>query len=64
MDPTKTRFRYLVGALLTAIPVAVALRHVLQVHAGFTRKEIFVGTLAVAFAATLLTLLLRQGKRR
>jgi hypothetical protein len=62
MDPTKTRFRYLVGVLLTAIPVAAVLRHVLHVHAGLTRKEIFVGTVAVAFSATLLALLLRRGK--
>jgi hypothetical protein len=63
MDPTKARFRYLVGILLMAILIAAVLRHVLHMHAGFTRQQIFIGALAVAFTATLLILILRRSRR-
>jgi uncharacterized oligopeptide transporter (OPT) family protein len=64
MDPTKYRFRLLVGIFLTAILIAAVLRHVLHVHAGFTREEILIGALAVAIATALLTLYLRRRRRR
>jgi hypothetical protein len=63
MDPTKTRFRYLVGILLMAILIAAVLRHVLHMHAGFTRQQIFIGALALAFTATLLIFILRRSRR-
>jgi hypothetical protein len=63
MDPTKTRVGYLVAILLTAILIAAVLRHVLHVHAGFTRQQIFIGALAVAFTTTLLILILRRSRR-
>jgi hypothetical protein len=63
MDPTKARFRYLVGILLMAILIAAVLRHVLHMHAGFTRQQIFIGALALAFTATLLIFMLRRSRR-
>jgi hypothetical protein len=63
MDPTKTRFRYLVGILLMAILIAAVLRHVLHMHAGFTRQQIFIGALALALTATLLIFILRRSRR-
>jgi hypothetical protein len=63
MDPTKTRFRYLVGILLVAVLIAAVLRHVLHMHAGFTRQQIFIGALALAFTATLLIFILRRSRR-
>jgi hypothetical protein len=64
MDPTKPRVRNFVLILLTAILIAAVLRHVLLVHPVSFRSEILVGSMAVAFSAALLTLLVRQRQRR
>ena len=64
MDPTKIRFRYLFGILLAAVLVAGALRHVLHVHAGFTRGEILGGALAVAAIGVFLAVAFFRRRRR
>jgi hypothetical protein len=63
MDPTKYRFRYLVGILLTAALVAAALRHALHVGAGFTRGQILGGALS-ASAIGLVIILIFVRRRR
>jgi Mn2+/Fe2+ NRAMP family transporter len=64
MDPTKIKARYLLGVILAAVVTAAALRHVLHVEAGFSRKEILVGALIAATIGTFLTVVFyrqRQG---
>ena len=64
MDPTKYRFRYLVGILLTAVLVAAALRHVLHVGAGFTRGQILGGALSALAIGLLIILIFVRRRRR
>jgi len=64
MDPTKIRFRYLLGILLAAVLTAAVLRHVLHVHAGFTRKEILGGALAAAATGFFLAVIFFRRRRR
>jgi hypothetical protein len=52
MDPAQIRMRYLIGIFFAALLTAAALRHVLHVHVGFTRKEI----LALALIAAVVTI--------
>jgi hypothetical protein len=64
MDPTKIRFRYLLGILLAAVLTAAVLRHVLHVHAGFSRKEILGGALAAIAISVFLAVALFRRRRR
>jgi hypothetical protein len=56
MDPTKIRFRFLIGVLLAAVVTAAILRHVIHTYGGISREEIRAVSLialAVIFVAVL-----------
>jgi len=64
MDPTKIRFRYVLGILLAAVLTAAVLRHVRHVQAGLTRKEILAGALAAAAIGVLFAMVFFRRRRR
>ena len=64
MDPTKIRMSYLLVVLFAAIITAAVLRHVLHVHAGFTRREILEGALACVGLTVCLAFALRRRRDR
>jgi hypothetical protein len=63
MDPAQIRMRYLVGIIFAALLTAGVLRHVLHVHAGFTRKEILALALIAATVTTVLAVVFFRQKR-
>jgi hypothetical protein len=63
MDPTKIRMSYLLIILFAAIITAAALRHVLHVNVGFSRKEILEGALACVALAVCFAIVFRLRRR-
>jgi hypothetical protein len=56
MDPTKIRFRFLIGVLLAAVVTAAVLRHVIHTYGGISREDIRTVSL-IALAAIFVVVL-------